>query len=78
MIKYISIASFVFILTGCLDNSATNTDPAMAKDLVNSMVYVKAQNGLCFGVASFDKIDTGAKASTTQVVVSVDCNKIGL
>ena len=65
-------------LSGCLEPSAEVTKPDEAQALADSLVYVKAKNGLCFGVGTTSRMDTGVKLSYTNQVVYVPCMAVGL
>jgi len=65
-------------LTGCLEPSPEETTPKSAKELVDAMVYVKAKNGLCFGVATTTRWSTNGTAAAANIVVEVACEKVGL
>jgi hypothetical protein len=65
-------------LTGCLEPSTEVTKPTEAQALADSLVYVKAKNGLCFGVGTTSRMDSGAKLSYTNQVVHVPCAAVGL
>jgi hypothetical protein len=54
------------------------TKPTEAQALVDALVYVKAKNGLCFGVGTTSRMDTGARLSYTNQVVHVPCAAVGL
>ena len=65
-------------LSGCLEPSAEVTKPDEAKTLADSLVYVKAKNGLCFGVGTTSRMDSGARLSYTNQLVHVPCVAVGL
>ena len=65
-------------MTGCLEPSAETTKPADAQTLADALVYVKAKNGLCFGVGTTSRMDTGARLSYTNQMVHVPCAAVGL
>jgi hypothetical protein len=46
-------------LTGCLEPSAEVTKPNEAQALADALVYVKAKNGLCFGVGTTSRTKVG-------------------
>lgn len=73
------ILVFVIIgLAGCLTPDPVKTKPEDAKSLVNSIEYVKAKNGLCFGVSSVRRMSTNGAMAENQMLVVVDCEKVGL
>ena len=69
---------FALALSGCFEPSAEVTKPDEAQALVDALVYVKAKNGLCLGVGTTSRIDTGAKVSYTNQIVTVPCAAVGL
>ncbi len=78
--KFLTIMLFLSVpmmLTGCLEPEAEKTSGKSAQELVDSMTYVKAKNGLCFGVGTVSKWSTNGTASMNVFAVSVDCGKIG-
>ena len=83
MTNMIRLRTVVFVamaaaaLSGCLEPSAEKTAPADAQMLADALVYVKAKNGLCFGVGTTLRVDTGAKLSYTNQVVHVPCAMVG-
>ena len=65
-------------MSGCLEPSAETTKPTDAQTLAEALVYVKAKNGLCFGVGTTSRMDTGARLSYTNQLVHVPCAAVGL
>lgn len=65
-------------LTGCMGPRTTVTKPTEAQALADALVYVKAYNGLCFGVGTTSRMDTGTRISYTNHVVHVPCAAVGL
>ena len=49
-----------------------------AMTLADALVYVKAKNGLCFGIGTTSRMDTGGRLSYTNQVVNVPCAAVGL
>jgi hypothetical protein len=68
------------LLSACdvLNPSAEKTEPVDAQALVDALVYVKAKNGLCFGVGTTSRISTGGSATYSNHVVNVLCEDVGL
>ena len=63
------------LLVGCTPSvEKTETHDAVA--LVNSLVFVKAKNGLCYGVTSTSRISSNMTVAINQMIVSVDCAKV--
>lgn len=58
--------------------SVEETKPEDANDLVNGLHYVKAKNGLCFGVATTSRISGKFDVAYNVVLVSVECERVGL
>ncbi len=54
------------------------TKASDAKALVDSIVYVKAKNGLCFGVTGVGKLSTAGHYNESQMMVLVNCEAVGL
>lgn len=70
-----------YLLAGCdglLTPDPIKTKPSDAQALVDHIVYVKAKNGICFGVVSVDRLSTGGHLAENQMLVTVDCEKVGL
>lgn len=65
-------------LSGCLEPSVEQTKPEEAQSIVDGLTYVKSKNGLCFGVGTTSRIDTGGKLSYTVQLVNVPCDVVGL
>ena len=65
-------------LCGCLEPSAEVTKLGEAQRPVDALVYVKAKSGLCFGVGTTSRMDTGAKLSYTNQIVTVPCAAVWL
>jgi hypothetical protein len=59
-------------MTGCLEPSAKVTKLDDAQTLANALVYVKAKNGLCFGVG------TTSRMSTNATLVYSNCAAVGI
>lgn len=49
------------------------TTPADAQGIIDSMVYVKAKNGLCFGVATVQRVNSNGAIAQNIIAVSVPC-----
>lgn len=76
-LRLISLLGLALALSGCAP-TPQETAPNEAQALVGSMVYVRAKNGLCFGVSTTARLDTGGKLSQTNQVVHVPCAAAGL
>lgn len=60
-------------LVAC-DGDGSPASPKDAQSIANSMTYVKAKNGLCFGVVQSMNSDI----SSSYSVVNVPCDAAGL
>jgi hypothetical protein len=68
-------------LAGCdalMTPDVEKTKPSDAQALVDSFVFVKSNKGLCFGVTTTSRMSTNATVALNQLVVPVDCDKVGL
>ena len=65
-------------LSACLAPEVEETKPTDAQSLVDGLVYVKAKNGLCFGVGTTSRVSTGGTVAMSNVLVQVDCNSVTL
>lgn len=77
MMKYLMLAAVV-LLTGCLEPEATVTKPEDAQSLVDHIVYVKDKKGICYAVASVQRISTGGHLAENVMFTAVDCERAGL
>lgn len=70
----------VTALVGCnlFEPSVEETKPEDAQTLVDSLVYVKAKNGLCFGVTTTSRMATSGSAAYNNHLVQVDCATVKL
>ncbi len=64
-------------LAGCTP-TPTVTKVDDAQKLVDSMTFVKAENGLCWGVATVERLSSNATLAVNQSIVPVECAKVGL
>ncbi len=67
----------VAVLCGCTP-TPEETTAADAQALVDLIKYVKAKNGLCFGVSTVSRISSGGHVAINQLIVSIDCGAVGL
>ena len=68
------------MLSGCglFDPRVEETTPKQAQQVVNSFVYAKNAQGLCFGITTMSRLNTGGKVAYSNIVVNVPCEKVGL
>lgn len=71
MTKLLCILTLV-ALTGCAPE-VVETKPENAQAVVDSLVYVQAKNGLCFGVTSTHRVSSSLTVAENQLLVSVPC-----
>ena len=64
-------------LVGCSAPTAEPTSPVNAQEMVDSLVYVQAKNGLCFGVGTASRLSSKGVSYNINMV-SVDCAKVQL
>lgn len=82
--KVVFTASLITIclLSGCVKDffapEVTQTSQQDAQTYVDSLVFVKHKNGLCFGVTTYNKMSTNISQSTSIIVTNVPCEKVGL
>ena len=69
---------FAIALLSACSPTVRKTEPTDAQNLVDAFVFVKAKNGLCFGVSTTSRLDTGGNTSYTFQVVPVPCAAVGL
>lgn len=77
--KYFILAIPIF-LAGCnwFQPLVEETKPQQVSEIVESFQYIKAKNGLCFGVTTTARLNTGGNFAYNNHVVNVSCEKIGL
>lgn len=66
----------LLVLCGC-NPTPEETTTADAQALVDSITYVRAKNGLCFGVGTVSRISSGGHVAINQMIVSADCMAAG-
>lgn len=65
-------------LGGCTPDPKA-TKPQDAQAIVDMMTYVKAKNGICYGVATVERMSfPDARLAVNQMMVVVDCGRVGL
>lgn len=78
VLKLIAIAFITIALSACLEPTVEVVDKTDAVTLVESLSYVKAKNGLCFGVGLTSRLSTGGHMSYTNQLVNIPCEQVGL
>lgn len=77
-LRSVLAALLCLLLAGCFEPSPKETTPQDAQALVDAMTYVKAKNGLCFGVATARRFSTDGSGALATLAVEVDCAKVKL
>jgi len=75
--KYLLLA-VVALLAGCLEPEPVVTKDEDAQSLVDHITYVKDKRGICYAVASVQRISTGGHLAENVMFTTVDCEKAGL
>jgi hypothetical protein len=68
-------------LTGCdglMTPDPIKTKPEDAQALVDHITYVKDKHGICYAVASVDRISTGGHLAENVMFTAVPCLQVGL
>ncbi len=75
-----SVLTISILLTGCdvFDPDVVPTKIEDAQEIADSFKYVKAKNGVCYGVTTTNRLSTNATVAYNNLVVAVDCSKVGL
>lgn len=76
--KLIITIFVVSVLVGCKLTSPTETDRKSVQEVADSLHYVKARNGLCFGVTLMERISTSGAYTENFLIVNVPCQAVGL
>lgn len=81
LLRYAGLIAGASLLTaglgGCTP-TPTVTKPTDAQALVEALTFVKAKNGLCYGVATVERFSSSGSLAVNQSVVPVDCGRVGL
>ncbi len=75
------VAILAVCLSGCdglMTPDIEKTKPDDAQKLVDSLVYVKSNKGICFGVTTTSRMNTSGAVAYSQLVVPIECSKVGL
>ena len=75
--KATAIIAMACLLCAC-SPEPTKTEAQDAQKLVDAMTYAKAKNGLCFGVATVERLDSALRVAVNVIAVQVDCKAVGL
>lgn len=76
--RILLLAAVAAMLTGCLEPDPVVTKPEDAQALVDHITYVKDKRGICYAVASVQRISTGGGLAENVMFTAVDCEKAGL
>lgn len=79
--KILFVFFLMIFLFGCeelMKPSVEKTTQEDGQKLVNSLQYFKASNGLCFGVTTTSRMNTGGNIAYNAYLVSVDCAAVKL
>jgi hypothetical protein len=66
------------MLTGCLEPDPVVTKPEDAQSLVDHVTYAKDKRGICYAVASVQRLSTSGSLAENVMFTAVDCEKAGL
>lgn len=81
--RYVLLATSLAVaalFTACSEWFAPSVEPTSVKDaqdLADSLVFVKAKNGLCYGVTTTSRLATNFHAAEAVLMVNVPCDKVG-
>lgn len=81
--RYILLAavlsgSVAFLLTGCLEPEPVVTKSEDAQSLVDHITYVKDKRGICYAVASVQRLSTSGGLAENVMFTAVSCEAAGL
>lgn len=78
--KTFLIVALAVLMTACgvFEPDVEVTKPQHAQEAADSFVYVKAKNGLCFGVTTLSRMSTGGYVAMNNIIVHVPCEAVGL
>lgn len=76
--RVLILIALAAVLTGCLEPEPVVTKPEDAQSLADHIVYVKDKRGICYAVASVQRISTGGGLAENVMFTAVDCEKAGL
>jgi hypothetical protein len=63
-------------LAGCTE--PVKTSPTDAQSLVDSLSYVKSKAGVCYGVATVNRLSSSLDVAVNLLIVQVECSVVGL
>ena len=66
------------LIAGCRMTEPSETPAADAREVVDSLVYVKARNGICFGVTTMTRLSSSGSITENVLLVSVSWEGVGL
>lgn len=67
----------ILLLAGCTPEVVTTT-PEEIQALVDGVKFAKSSAGVCFGVVTVSRIDSGGKLAYNQMIVYIPCKEAGL
>lgn len=76
--KALFLVAITLLLTGCLEPDPVVTKPEDAQSLVDQITYAKDKRGICYAVASVQRISTSGGLAENVMFTAVDCEKAGL
>jgi hypothetical protein len=76
MVAVVAVASAA-TLTGCLEPDPVKTKPEDAQTLVDHITYVRDKHGICYAVASVQRMSTGGHVAENIMFTAVPCTAVG-
>ena len=68
--------SVILVFVVACTPSPMVTKPDDAKRLVDSLEYVQAKNGLCYGVSTVKRVSSNGSVAENQMLVHVPCDVV--
>lgn len=76
--KKTPIICAALLIAGCRMTEPSETPVEDAREVVESLVYVKARNGLCFGVTTMTRGSSSGSFTENVLLASIPCEGVGL
>lgn len=76
--RLVAVLGLSIFLGGCMKPTSKPTKPGDAQALAEALAYVKARNGLCFGVGTTSRINSSGQISYSNHIAHVPCEVVGL